>query len=137
MPQNTVEQRQQLEQAARQAFTKSYSPYSGFAVGAALLTDDGNIVTGCNVENASYGLTLCAERVALAKAVSDGYRNFATLVVFTSTPTPTPPCGACLQMLAEFAPNLHIIAICRTDLILAGPLHSFLPHAFNKGSLHE
>lgn len=132
-----MKQTHRLEQAARQVLAKSYSPYSSFAVGAALLTNDGNIVTGCNVENASYGLTLCAERVALVKAVSEGYRHFTALVVFTPTQNPTPPCGACLQMLAEFAPELHITAVCHTDLILAGPLRDFLPHAFLKRNLHD
>ena len=137
MHQSTIEQTQRLEQAARQVLEKSYSPYSGFAVGAALLAGDGTIISGCNVENASYGLSLCAERVALVKAVSEGYRHFTTLVVFTPTQNPTPPCGACLQMLAEFAPELHITAVCHTDLILAGPLRDFLPHAFLKRNLHD
>jgi len=133
----TVELRECLEQAARQAYAHSYSPYSNFAVGAALLTNDGTIVTGCNVENASYGLTLCAERVALVRAVAEGHRKFAALVVFTPTQNPTPPCGACLQMLAEFSPLLHIMAVCHSDLRLSGALHSFLPHAFVKRSLHD
>lgn len=125
-------QRRQLEQAARRAAGKSYSPYSGFAVGAALLAVDGSIATGCNIENASYGLTLCAERVALARAVADGQRDFIALLLFTATAHPTPPCGACLQMLAEFAPALHITAVCDTHLTLEGPLQEFLPHAFGK-----
>jgi len=137
MHQSTIEQTQRLEQAARQVLAKSYSPYSGFAVGAALLAGDGSIISGCNVENASYGLSLCAERVALVKAVSEGYRHFTALVVFTPTQNPTPPCGACLQMLAEFAPELHITAACHTDLVLAGPLREFLPHAFLKRNLHD
>jgi cytidine deaminase len=124
-----------LEEAARSAVQNSYSPYSGFAVGAALLTTDGIIVTGCNVENASYGLTLCAERVALVRAVAQGYRNFSALVLFTPTPAPTPPCGACLQMLAEFAPGLRIISICLGTTKQEGRLADFLPHAFRKPGL--
>jgi cytidine deaminase len=132
----TVEQRYFLEQAARQALANSYSPYSGFAVGAALLTSDGSIVIGCNVENVSYGLSICAERVALVRAVAEGHRKFKALVVFTPTQNPTPPCGACLQMLAEFAPQLPIMAVCHTDRLLTGSLQNFLPHAFVKRNLH-
>lgn len=133
----TAEQRERLEQAARQVLSKSYSPYSGFAVGAALLTDDGSIFAGCNVENASYGLSLCAERVALVRAVAEGFRKFTALVIVTPTENPTPPCGACLQMLAEFAPELPIMSVCDTDRILDGLLPDFLPHAFLKGNLHD
>jgi cytidine deaminase len=132
MPSVDHEQRHRLEQAARQAAKRSYCPYSEFAVGAALLTADGHISSGCNIENASYGLTLCAERVALACAVADGHRHFIALVLFTATQTPTPPCGACLQMLAEFAPHLHIIAVCETGQTLEGSLETFLPNPFNK-----
>lgn len=124
-------QRLALQQAARQALANSYSPYSNFAVGAALLTDDGAIVTGCNVENASYGLTLCAERVAVAKAVSEGHLRFVALALFTATPEPVPPCGACLQTLAEFAPDLHILSFCDSEARLEGVLEDFLGHPFS------
>ena len=84
-----------LEAAAREASQKSYSPYSHFAVGAAILTGSGKVYSGCNVENASYGLTNCAERTAIFKAASEGERELVAVVVYTSTEEPTPPCGAC------------------------------------------
>jgi cytidine deaminase len=130
MPSDRLPSCCELEQAARLAVQNSYCPYSGFAVGAALLTGQGLIVTGCNIENASYGLTLCAERVALARAVADGHRHFTELLLFTPTMTPVPPCGACLQMLAEFAPQLRITALCDGGTKLVGSLPDFLPHAF-------
>jgi cytidine deaminase len=83
--------------------------YSGFKVGAALETADGTIVTGCNIENATYGLTVCAERVAMFKALSEGHREFRRMVVVAPPEAPTPPCGACRQVLWEFAGDLEII----------------------------
>jgi cytidine deaminase len=91
-------------QAACQTLSNSYSPYSEFQVAAGLLSADGRVFTGCNVENASYGATICAERVAFFKAVSEGVRNFSALVVVTPTEKMTPPCALCLQVLAEFCP---------------------------------
>lgn len=98
---------ERLLQEAKRAADKAYAPYSGFRVGAALLASDGALFTGCNVENASYGLTICAERVALFKAVSEGARSFSALAVWA--PVARWPCGACLQCLAEFAPDLRIL----------------------------
>jgi cytidine deaminase len=86
----------------------SYSPYSAFAVGAALLCEDGTIVTGCNVENASYGLTICAEQAAVTAAVAQGHRRFIAIAV-AGPPQVVPPCGACRQVLAEFAPEITIL----------------------------
>lgn len=99
-----------LIQAAGEAIDFAYAPYSGFKVGAALLTADGRVFTGANVENASYGLSLCAERVALVKAVSEGALKFEKLALATTAGKPVLPCGACLQVLSEFAPDLVIIA---------------------------
>lgn len=96
-----------LVQAAKEAQKKAYAPYSKFKVGAALLTADNKITLGCNIENASYGLTVCAERIAIFKAVSEGYRKFKAIAVVTSDCSY--PCGACLQVMAEFAPNLTVI----------------------------
>jgi cytidine deaminase len=85
------------------------APFSGFKVGAAIETADGTVVTGCNVENATFGLTICAERVAIFKALSEGHRLFTRIAVVADTPAPTPPCGACRQILWEFAGDLEVI----------------------------
>lgn len=99
-----------LLDASADARAKAYAPYSTFAVGAALLTDDGRVFTGCNVENVSYGLTMCAERVAVGSAVTHGAVNFRALALTSDSKEPVVPCGACRQVLAEFAPNLRILS---------------------------
>ena len=98
-----------LVDAARTARLNAFAPYSKFQVGAALLTASGRIVTGCNVESASYGLTLCAERVAVFKAVSEGERHFTRIAIVADTAAPTPPCGACRQILWEFGGDLEVV----------------------------
>jgi cytidine deaminase len=95
--------------AARRARRHARAAYSGFKVGAALETADGQIITGCNIENATYGLTVCAERVAMFKALSEGHRRFKRIVVVADTVAPTPPCGACRQILWEFGGDLEVI----------------------------
>jgi cytidine deaminase len=100
---------QRLVQAARDARTRAIASYSNFLVGAALLTGSGEIVTGCNIENATYGLTICAERVAMFKALSEGHRRFRRIVIVADTADPTPPCGACRQILWEFGGDLEVI----------------------------
>jgi len=97
-----------LVAAAREARERAIAPYSGFRVGAALSTVDGRIFTGCNVENASYGLTVCAERVALLKALSEGAREFTAIVVVADTDDPTPPCGPCRQLLWEYCGDIPV-----------------------------
>lgn len=92
-----------LFSAAEKTLDKAYSPYSGFRVASAALMNDGQIYTGCNVENASYGATICAERVAMCKGVSEGARHVKSLLVLTDTPDPWPPCGICRQFLLEFS----------------------------------
>ena len=98
-----------LIQAAMKARENAYAPYSNFKVGAALLLENGNIVTGANVENASYGLCICAERVAVASAVADGCREFQAIAIVTDTLPPSAPCGACRQVLSEFSSDLPLI----------------------------
>ncbi|OEU59485.1 MAG: cytidine deaminase [Desulfuromonadales bacterium C00003094] len=120
-----------LEDAARQACGYAYAPYSNFPVGAAVLTDRGQIVTGCNVENASLGLSCCAERVALFNAVSQGQRRIVALAIYTPTETPTMPCGACRQVLREFAAEAVIISLCQGDQRLEISLADLLPKAFS------
>ena len=98
-----------LVAAARRARRHAQAAFSGFKVGAALETADGTIITGCNIENATYGLTICAERVAMFKALSEGHRRFRRVAVVADTVTPTPPCGACRQILWEFGGDLEVI----------------------------
>ena len=98
-----------LVEAARAARLHAHAPFSRFQVGAALLTKEGRVFTGCNVENATYGLTVCAERVAVWKAVSEGYRAFTRIAVVADTGEPTPPCGACRQILWELGGDLEVI----------------------------
>jgi cytidine deaminase len=95
--------------AARRARRHAHAAFSGFKVGAALETWDGTLVGGCNVENATYGLTICAERVAMFKALSEGHRRFRRVAVVADTAAPTPPCGACRQILWEFGGDLEVI----------------------------
>ena len=123
-----------LKHAATQARTNAYAPYSGFAVGAAVLAKSGTVFAGCNVENASYGATICAERAALAAAVAAGERELQGLVITSGAKNPTPPCGICRQSLAELAPNLPIRSYTdngRTDYELA----SLIPEAFGREQL--
>ena len=94
--------------AARRARENAEAAFSNFKVGAALETADGSVVTGCNIENATYGLTICAERVAMFKALSEGHRMFTRIAIVADTSSPTPPCGACRQILWEFGGNLEI-----------------------------
>lgn len=99
----------ELVAAARRARRRAHAPFSGFLVGAALEAADGTIFTGCNVENATFGLTMCAERVAMFKALSEGHRAFTRIAVVAATDVPTPPCGACRQILWEFGGDLEVI----------------------------
>jgi cytidine deaminase len=116
--------------AACGAREHAHAPHSSFRVGAALETAEGTIVTGCNVENASFGLTMCAERVALLKALSDGHRLFARLVVVTDTAEPAPPCGACRQLLWEFAGDIPVHLANLGGEQRRYNLRDLLPHPF-------
>lgn len=121
----------ELLAAARETRELAYAPYSRFLVGAALLTEDGEVFTGCNVENLSFGLTLCAERVALFSAVAAGKRKFTGLALITDTPTPVTPCGSCRQVLYEFSPDLWIIAANLHGEQKMFRLQDLLPDAFS------
>ena len=126
-------QPEELMERARQAAGRAYAPYSGFAVGAALACEDGSVYTGCNVEGCSFGNAICAERVALVKAVSDGHRRFAALAV-AGGETPCVPCGICRQVIREFAlsPEIPVLAL-NTDgsRCIRYTLSELLPHAFD------
>jgi len=102
---------QELIQAAKSALEKAYAPYSKFKVGAALLSGSGKIYTGANVENSSYGLSICAERVAVFKAVTAGDAKLKLMILYTDTDELVPPCGACRQVIAEFNPKLEVILV--------------------------
>ena len=102
---------QDLVDAARRVRAHAYAPYSGFTVGAAVLDAGGSIFTGANVENASYGLSVCAERSAIASAISAGSRRLVELVVFTDAKPPSAPCGACRQVMREFGPDMVVTAV--------------------------
>ena len=124
-----------LVAAARAARQHAVADFSGFTVGAALETADGRIVTGCNIENASYGLTICAERVAVFKALSDGHRQFTQIVVVADTASPTPPCGACRQIIWEFCGDITVILANLTAVTATLKMKDLLPLPFDKGLL--
>jgi len=123
----------QLIEVAALAREKAYAPYSGFPVGAALLASSGKVYTGCNVENASSGLTVCAERVAVFKAVSEGEQEFDTIAVVTATGGS--PCGACRQVLIEFGDSLRVLVADTEGHVLGFSMEQLLPNAFPGWSL--
>jgi cytidine deaminase len=120
-----------LVAAARAARAHAIAPYSRFAVGAALQTKEGRIYAGCNVENASYGLTMCAERVALFKALSEGERDFVAVAVVADTEAPTPPCGACRQLLWEFCGDVPVIMATPARVAARHRMRDLLPLPFD------
>jgi cytidine deaminase len=121
-----------LVAAARRARENAVADFSHFKVGAALETDAGEIITGCNVENATYGLTVCAERVAIFKALSEGKRAFTRIAVVADTSSPTPPCGACRQIIWEFCGDIDVIIANLTEVKLTMRMKDLLPLPFDK-----
>jgi cytidine deaminase len=124
-----------LEKSARLAATRAYAPYSRFPVGAAALGGSGRVYPGSNVENASYGLCNCAERTAIFSAVSAGERTVKAVAIYTPTPLPTAPCGACRQVINEFGPDALVISVCDTKNRIDTRLPALLPAAFGPGDL--
>jgi cytidine deaminase (EC 3.5.4.5) len=125
----------ELIRMAFRALRNSYSPYSKFRVGAALLTSSGSVFCGTNVENASYGLSMCAERVAVFKAVSEGHTSFVKMAVVSETKNPVYPCGACRQVLYEFSPGIELVFSGKGGEIFVRKLNELLPEAFGPGDL--
>ncbi len=122
---------QDLAAAALAARDNALADYSNFRVGAALETDTGDIVTGCNIENATYGLTVCAERVAIWKALSEGRRRFRRIVVAADTETLTPPCGACRQIIWEFCGDIVVALASTRGESATFPMHELFPQPFD------
>ena len=126
---------QELIERAYQARLNAYTPYSGYKVGAALVAKDGTIYTGCNVENAAYGNSYCAERTALVKAVSEGAREFTKIAIVGADSAPY-PCGACRQSLFEFAPEIEILVAWDGNVVKTS-LSELMPHGFGPSALNK
>ena len=120
---------------AKDASRRSYSPYSKFPVGAAVLAEGGQTFSGCNVENASYGLTICAERNAVFQMAAKGQRKIVAVVIYTPTKVPSAPCGACRQVMNEFGPEALVVSVCDSEKILRKRISELLPDAFGQGNL--
>lgn len=128
----------QLIQHALKAREKAYVPYSNFAVGAALLSEDGSIFLGCNIENAAYPVTVCAERTALFKAVSEGHRSFKAMAVIADTPGPVSPCGSCRQVMSELFPrNLPVYLSNLQGQYIETTVDKLLPGAFTSEDMEK
>lgn len=123
-----LEQPEKLVEQARAARRRAYAPYSHYLVGAAVLTAAGDVFTGCNIENASYGLTICAERVAIASAIAAGQRDFVMLALVTANGGS--PCGACRQVMVEFAPDMPVIIADEQGIRQTLPAHALIPGFF-------
>ena len=138
MPTLTDQQIEQMLNSAKFAAENAYRPYSRFPVGAAVLSSSGRIFAGCNVENASFGLTICAERAALFNMISAGEREVGFLLIYTPTPSPVSPCGACRQVLREFARS-ECVVLCRCDghSEMRSTLGELLPASFGPDSLEK
>jgi len=133
---NTVkEEFKKLIKEAEKARKRAYTPYSKFKVGAAVLCDDGKIFTGCNIENASFGMSVCAERVAIFKAVSEGSTKFEAIAVIGDTDKPCSPCGACRQVISEFGEDIPLIMANLKGDVKIKKIGDLLPEAFGKKDL--
>jgi cytidine deaminase len=121
----------ELLNLARQASENAYAPYSKFKVGAALECEDGTIYTGCNVENAALGSTICAERTAICKAVSEGQRSFKRIAIWGDGENYCMPCGACRQFMVEFSPNMEVLCAKAGGRYVSYPLSKLMPYTFN------
>jgi len=121
----------ELINIAVEAAEKAYAPYSKFAVGAALECGDGTVFTGCNIENASYGCTNCAERTAVFNAVSEGRKEFRRIAIFADTDDYCMPCGTCRQVLNEFAPSIEVLSVRRDGRYVSYSLKELLPRSFS------
>jgi cytidine deaminase len=130
-----VTEKDLLIEAAKQARENAHAPYSNFRVGAALRSTSGRIFGGCNVENATYGLTICAERVAIFKAISEGERGFSAIAVVTDTEAPTPPCGACRQLIWEFCGDIPVSMANLDGKIEVMQMRELFPRAFDDSNL--
>ena len=124
-----------MEKAAREAADRSYSPYSSFPVGAAVLTETGEVFSGCNVENAALGLSMCAERSAVFQAIAGGCREIRAVVIYTPTAKAVAPCGACRQVLSEFGPKARVLSMCDSSDRLEETLDALLPQAFDQSDI--
>jgi cytidine deaminase len=122
---------QRLLDAADEARKQAYAPYSKFAVGAAVTTEGGDIFTGCNIENASYGGTMCAERVAIFKAISAGHKTIQLVAVIANHSTPVPPCGICRQVIAEFGQEAIVLMANTKGLTRTASMKELLPYTFD------
>ncbi len=128
---------EQLIDEAKKARTMAYAPYSQFPVGAALITEDGEIFRGCNIENAAYSLSNCAERTAIFKAFSNGAKRFRAMAIVADTDRPCPPCGACRQVMSELCPeNMKVVLSNMKGDILETTVKELLPGAFKAEDLH-
>ena len=125
-----IEENSFLIRKAKEAKNNSYSPYSKFRVGAALLAENNKIYTGCNIENSSYGATICAERTAFSKAVSEGEKTFKKIAITSDLNDLTFPCGICLQVISEFMPKGEIILQNKNNIIQVYKVSEFMPYAF-------
>jgi cytidine deaminase len=123
--------------AAKQAMGKAYAPYSKFRVGAALKTKNGKVYRGCNIENSSYGLTMCAERTAIFKAVSEGEKEFVAIATASDDPNMLPPCGACRQVLMDLAPDIDFIMTDRKGRKKVVRLRDLVPYPFGPDHLPD